>query len=64
MAVYSNSLKQTSEASYKVMKMTVETKEPHIIAETLVIPAIIVISEIMFSEKKSSKLKISHIGTT
>jgi hypothetical protein len=45
------------------MKMTVETKEPHTIAETLVIPASVIISEIMFSEKKSSKLKISHIGT-
>jgi hypothetical protein len=47
MTMYSNSLKQTLEASYK------ETKEPHTIADTLVIVASIMISKIMFSEKKS-----------
>jgi hypothetical protein len=45
------------EASYKVMQIVVETKEPHTIAGTFVIPASTIISEIMFSEKKSSKLR-------
>jgi hypothetical protein len=63
--VYAKSSQQALQASYETAQMIENTKKPHTIAETLVIPASITIAEIMFSEKEVVKIKnIPHSNDT
>jgi hypothetical protein len=60
---YAKSSQQALQASYEIAQMIAKTKKQHTIVEMLAVLASIRIAEIMFCEKKSSKLKTSHIRT-